>query len=88
LFTDTEVELVTKSNSTHQESPFSEESPQAIGGATEAQTDGLREWIARAAYFRAERRGFAPGSEIDDWLEAENEIQAIQQGQASSQMSA
>jgi hypothetical protein len=48
----------------------------------------LREWIARAAYFRAERRGFAPGSDIDDWLQAENEIQATQQGQASSQMSA
>ena len=30
--------------------------------------------IARAAYFRAERRGFASGHEIEDWLEAENEL--------------
>lgn len=30
--------------------------------------------IARAAYFRAERRGFAHGHEIEDWLEAENEL--------------
>jgi len=30
--------------------------------------------IARAAYFRAERRGFARGHEIEDWLEAENEL--------------
>jgi len=30
--------------------------------------------IARAAYFRAERRGFSPGHELDDWLAAEDEI--------------
>jgi hypothetical protein len=32
--------------------------------------------IAEAAYWRAERRGFAPGRELDDWLEAEREIDA------------
>lgn len=30
--------------------------------------------IAIAAYYRAERRGFAPGREIEDWLEAEREL--------------
>lgn len=30
--------------------------------------------IARAAYYRAERRGFAPGEEVGDWLAAEAEI--------------
>ena len=30
--------------------------------------------IAEAAYYRAERRGFAPGYEIDDWLAAESEV--------------
>ena len=30
--------------------------------------------IAEAAYFRAERRGFAPGHELEDWLAAEIEI--------------
>jgi len=30
--------------------------------------------IAEAAYWRAERRGFSPGQELDDWLEAEREI--------------
>jgi hypothetical protein len=30
--------------------------------------------IAEAAYWRAERRGFTPGSELDDWLSAEKEI--------------
>jgi hypothetical protein len=30
---------------------------------------------AEAAYYRAERRGFAPGRELDDWLAAETEIE-------------
>lgn len=37
--------------------------------------DGLRlQWIAEAAYFIAERRGFSAGSVEDDWREAEREI--------------
>ncbi|GAP66946.1 hypothetical protein MBSD_n2262 [Mizugakiibacter sediminis] len=36
--------------------------------------------IALAAYFRAERRGFAPGRELDDWLEAEREVAAMLDG--------
>ena len=31
-------------------------------------------WIAHAAYLRAEKRGFAPGQEVDDWLAAEAEF--------------
>lgn len=34
-------------------------------------------WIAHAAYLRAEKRGFAPGQEVDDWLAAEAEFLAI-----------
>lgn len=30
--------------------------------------------IAEAAYFRAQRRGFEPGHELEDWLAAELEI--------------
>jgi hypothetical protein len=33
--------------------------------------------IARAAYLRAEKRGFAPGGEQQDWLEAEAEIDRL-----------
>lgn len=36
----------------------------------------LQAMIAEAAYFRAEKRGFAPGHEFDDWLTAEQEILA------------
>jgi hypothetical protein len=30
--------------------------------------------IAEAAYWRAERRGFVGGQELDDWLAAEKEV--------------
>jgi hypothetical protein len=36
-----------------------------------------RRLIAEAAYFRAEQRGFVPGSELEDWLAAELEIDAL-----------
>ena len=36
-----------------------------------------RQLIAEAAYFRAERRGFQPGNELEDWLAAEIEIDAL-----------
>lgn len=32
--------------------------------------------ISEAAYFRAERRSFEPGHEIEDWLAAEAEVDA------------
>jgi hypothetical protein len=35
--------------------------------------------IAEAAYYRAEKRGFAPGFEIEDWIAAENEVRAQQE---------
>lgn len=51
---------ITKSNLQQRELPSLSESREAR--------------IAEAAYWRAERRGFAPGSELDDWLSAEKEI--------------
>ena len=33
--------------------------------------------IAEAAYFRAESRGFVPGSELQDWLAAEIEVDEL-----------
>lgn len=35
------------------------------------------EMIAEVAYYRAERRGFEPGYELEDWLAAEQEIDAL-----------
>jgi len=39
--------------------------------------------VAENAYYRAERRGFLPGSELDDWLAAEEEVAKM--GPQSSQ---
>jgi hypothetical protein len=41
--------------------------------------------IAEAAYFIAERRGFAPGNELNDWLAAELEITSVRLQQRSVQ---
>ncbi len=38
-------------------------------------SDIRRQRIAEAAYYKAEKRGFAPGLENEDWLEAEKEIE-------------
>lgn len=38
--------------------------------------DRLR-FIAEAAYFKAEQRGFADGGELGDWIAAEAEIDAL-----------
>ncbi len=34
-------------------------------------------YVSQAAYFRALRRGFIEGRELDDWLEAEAEVDAL-----------
>jgi hypothetical protein len=39
--------------------------------------DSVYRKIAEAAYYRAERRGFAPGGEELDWFEAEAEIRGF-----------
>ena len=36
-----------------------------------------RGMIAYSAYLRGERRGFAPGGEAQDWLLAEQEVDAL-----------
>jgi hypothetical protein len=39
--------------------------------------------ISEAAYYRAERRGFAPGNEMEDWLQAETEVDSLIQSGGS-----
>jgi hypothetical protein len=41
-----------------------------------------RELIATAAYFRAQKRGFEPGHELEDWFAAETELAHAQQFEA------
>lgn len=45
--------------------------PHGDSGRGELDREGL---VRRAAYAVAERRGFAPGFELDDWLEAGRQI--------------
>jgi hypothetical protein len=40
-------------------------------------TEGRRRMISEAAYYIAERRGFDGGFELDDWLQAEAEVEAL-----------
>jgi hypothetical protein len=49
--------------------------PQRLPSQEEVQA-----WIAEAAYYRAESRGFQPGAEADDWIAAEAEIMARVRG--------
>jgi hypothetical protein len=42
--------------------------------ATVIDPDRRRALIAEFAYYRAERRGFEPGHETEDWLSAEAEV--------------
>lgn len=41
--------------------------------------EARRGMIAEAAYYRAQARGFGPGGEMHDWLEAEREIDRMTQ---------
>ncbi len=52
--------------------PFLHDVP-PVGPAFEQGPDRTA-MIAEAAYLRAERRHFAPGRELEDWLTAEREI--------------
>jgi hypothetical protein len=49
----------------------------AAGTGITVSEDARRAMIAQAAYLRAERRGFAPGGEVEDWLAAEAEVDAL-----------
>jgi len=53
------------------------------GGVSLSSPDDRRHRIAVAAYFKAKERGFAQGRALEDWLEAEKEIEALSSGEAS-----
>ena len=55
---------------THSELPY-----YAIAAEPPYFRDDRHAAIAEAAYYRAERRDFAPGHELEDWLAAEAQIE-------------
>jgi hypothetical protein len=40
----------------------------------EVSPDELRKLVSEAAYYRAKQRGFTPGHEMEDWVQAEAEV--------------
>ncbi len=58
------------------EAEFLQQSASYFEEISEQDIDDVREAIAKSAYFKAEKRGFQPGYEVPDWLEAEAEIKA------------
>jgi hypothetical protein len=48
-----------------------ESAQSATGISTSIDPDVRRQLVAAEAYFRAERRGFAAGNELEDWAAAE-----------------
>lgn len=50
--------------------------PKAPAKKKHAQAEEKAWSVASAAYYLAEKRGFAPGRELEDWFEAEKAIEA------------
>lgn len=51
--------------------PSTRQEPLTLGTTAATPAD---QHIAEAAYFLAQARGFAPGSDLDDWLAAEQQL--------------
>jgi hypothetical protein len=64
-------------NSTARRPARSRKSPAETPPRTQLTPETRHALIAEAAYLRAERRGFAPGQETDDWVAAEAEVDAL-----------
>lgn len=43
-------------------------------GRGDISPEEMRKLIAEAAYYRAKQRGFQPGHELEDWIQAEAEV--------------
>lgn len=56
--------------------------PPTAAPSVPADREGM---VRTAAYLRAERRGFAPGYEIEDWLAAEAEVSVRQNARLAAQ---
>ncbi len=56
-----------------------DEYEQLIAEESDFDTRGI---IAEAAYFLAEKRGFSPGDDISDWLQAEIDVERTLRGTA------
>jgi hypothetical protein len=61
-----------------------ESAPSGMVASTSMDPEVRRQLVAAEAYFRAERRGFAAGNELDDWIAAEAAVDLqLQQSQVA-----
>lgn len=54
--------------------PYGHENQSNISDEVSAMEEHVRLMIEVAAYFLAEKRGFKPGHELEDWRQAEAQI--------------
>ncbi len=67
-----------KSESKLTPTPKKDDSLSDIQSDTALQGEDFFQMVSEAAYYRAEKRDFAEGHEVDDWIAAEEEIIALQ----------
>ncbi len=48
--------------------------PLDVSARAQVSPDEIKRLIAEAAYYRAKERGFKPGYELEDWVQAEAEV--------------
>lgn len=70
--------MVRKALSAADDSPNDEPEDVLVSSAEEftADSESFRKKVAEAAYLKAEQRGFESGYELEDWLQAEQEVKA------------
>jgi hypothetical protein len=73
-----------KSTSPRAKTPAASAATAKAPSAVTVSEDVRRGMIAEGAYLRAERRGFAPGYEEQDWLDAEAEVDALLKARAAA----
>lgn len=56
------------------EQPMPANQTESASSAVSVADSARQRMISEAAYYRSEKRGFAPGRELEDWLAAEIEI--------------
>lgn len=62
---------------TGQATPMTGTGPERAAPDADVSDDQRRAWIAEAAYYIAERRGFSGGSPDEDWHQAETAIEQM-----------
>jgi len=55
---------------------------QTSGNTPKLSPEEVYRLIQESAYFKAKARGFAPGHEVQDWIEAEQEVRRRLDGRA------